>query len=62
MTRKDYVRIADAVKENIMYNPANPKDISALICLEDLIQSLCNMLKIDNPRFDAKRFKEYINK
>jgi len=53
MTRKDYILIADAIKENVCC--ANCVDKSSLIT------SLISIFKQDNLRFDADRFKAYIN-
>ena len=60
MTRKDYVRIADSVKENLLYNPEDRADEEKTIYLSDLLFSLCRELKEDNPNFSEKRFREYI--
>ena len=60
MTRKDYVLIADAIKENILYDPSNKNDVSD-VDLKGLIYSLCWRLKGDNMRFNSERFDSYIN-
>ena len=60
MTRKDYVLIADAIKENILYDPSNKDDVSD-VDLKGLIYSLAWRLKGDNMRFNGDRFKEYIS-
>ena len=61
MTRKDYVLIADAIKESILYKPndLNYKPID--VDLEGLIYGLCWRLKGDNNSFDSRRFKAYID-
>ena len=46
MTKKDYIKIADAIKEN--------NDLSSFI------SSLCQVFKNDNPSFDEVRFGEYL--
>ena len=56
MTRKDYIKIADIIKQNITYKP-DDMDIDC----KGLIQSLCYMFKCDNNNFNADRFKDYIN-
>ena len=53
MTRKDYIKIADAIKENVCC--ANCVDKPSLIT------SLISIFKQDNMRFDADRFKSYIS-
>ena len=61
MTRKHYILIADAIKENILYKP-NDKNYKPIDCdLEGLISSLSRVLKQDNINFNYERFKEYIN-
>ena len=63
MTRKDYVLIADAIKENILFDPKVKKEFrhNEDIDFNGLIYSLCWRLKADNNNFDADRFKDYIN-
>ena len=60
MTRKDYIKIADAIKENMLYKPSNKKDVKD-VDFKGLISSLCWRLYKDNNNFDADRFKAYIN-
>ena len=60
MTRKHYVLIADAIKENILYDPSNKNDVSD-VDLKGLIYSLSWRLKGDNMRFNSERFNSYIN-
>ena len=52
MTRKDYIKIADAIKEN--------ECCSNCVDKPSLISDLINIFKADNERFNAVRFKEYI--
>ena len=52
MTRKDYIKIADAIKEN--------ECCAHCVDKPSLISDLINVFKADNMRFDADRFKEYI--
>ena len=52
MTRKHYILIADAIKENECC--ANCVDKSYLI------NDLCNIFKRDNNNFDGERFRDYI--
>ena len=61
MTRKHYILIADAIKENILYKPndVNYKPID--VDLRGLVSSISRALKADNNRFDIDKFKHYIN-
>ena len=61
MTRKHYILIADAIKENILYKPndVNYKPID--VDLRGLVSSISRVLKADNNRFDIDKFKHYIN-
>ena len=61
MTKKDYINIADAIKENVLYKP-NDKNYKVIdVDLHGLIYSLCWRLKGDNERFNSDTFKHYIN-
>jgi hypothetical protein len=51
MTRKDYVKIADAIKT--LAEPAFMMDRRDLWLVAD---KLANIMKQDNPRFDRRRF------
>ena len=59
MTRKDYIKIADILKPYVkrftsgQWGGVNP---------HAYVLDFSNMLKKDNPKFNEKRFKEYINK
>ena len=59
MTRKDYILIADAIRENMLYHPSNKNDVKD-VDYKGLIYSLCWRLRGDNNAFDSQRFKEYI--
>ena len=53
MTKKDYIKIADAIKDseccaNCVYKPS-------------LIRDLINVFKCGNERFISDTFKDYIN-
>ena len=50
MTRKHYIKIAQAIKDNEQGN-----------WLGGLIDDLCVIFKQDNNNFDSARFKEYID-
>ena len=62
MTRKIFIKLADAVKENILYDPNNkdekPKDVD----LNGLIDSLSYICICDNNNFDKQRFYNHIMK
>ena len=61
MSKKDYIKIADAIKENILYKPSDPHYVPIDVDLHGLMSSLSRVLKADNDRFDSDTFKEYIN-
>jgi|TARA_R100000501_G_C2560029_1_gene71074 hypothetical protein len=61
MTRKHYILIADAIKENILYKP-NDKEYKPIdVDLKGLINSLSYVFKCDNNNFDGQRFKDYVS-
>ena len=60
MTRKHYVLIADAIKENILYKPNDENYKPIDVDLQGLLSSLSRVLKQDNERFNIQRFKGYI--
>lgn len=53
MTRKDYVVVAEILKDHKRYIPE--------ATLESLIFDFNEMFLKDNPRFDADRFTEAVN-
>ena len=53
MTRKHYILIADAIKEN--------ECCANCVDKPSLIHDLINVFKADNMRFNADKFKNYIN-
>lgn len=61
MTKKDYQAIAQAIKENLTplnkYFAANV-DMDGICKVNGFINALCNILKADNPRFNADKFRE----
>ena len=61
MTRKHYILIADAIKENILYKPNDPSYKPIDVDLMGLVSSISRVLKADNNRFDIDRFKAYVN-
>ena len=61
MTKKDYILIADAIKENILYKPNDPSYKAIDVDFSGLVSSISRVLKADNNRFDIDKFKHYIN-
>ena len=60
MTRKHYIKIADAIKESTLYKP-NDKNYKPIdVDLYSLIDSLCYVFKCDNNNFDSQRFRDYL--
>ena len=48
MTKKDYIKLANLIKEKATGND--------YIFIDDLLDGLCTILEDDNPRFDRERF------
>ena len=61
MTRKHYILIANAIKENILYKPNNKEYKPIDVDLKGLINSLSYVFKCDNNNFDSQRFKDYVS-
>lgn len=69
MSRKDYVQIALAFHRAIIaiehvYRTGSsvPHDRTvAALCTEAFIDSMIRVLEVDNPRFDAHRFRRVIS-
>ena len=51
MTRKHYIKIADAIKESTLYDPNNKKERPKDVDLMSLVDSLCYIFKCDNSNF-----------
>ncbi|KKL11637.1 hypothetical protein LCGC14_2543830 [marine sediment metagenome] len=51
MTKKDYIKLAELIKDKSTGNDAH-------IFVDDLLEGLCAILQDDNPRFDRERFIE----
>lgn len=49
MTRKDYVKVADILKQN--KNNISPN------AFQDMVQDFCDMFFEDNPNFSPNRFE-----
>ena len=52
MSRKDYIKIARIIKDSTIIN----NNLFESISKKCLINSLCDMLKEDNPNFNRFRF------
>ena len=62
MSRKHYILIANAIKENILYKPNDEEYKPIDVDLKGLINSLSYVFKCDNNNFDGQRFRDHINK
>lgn len=56
MTRKDYVRMADAIGYSVMVSTGNLADGGLPLEARNIIEALGASLKQDNPAFDYERF------
>ena len=61
MTRKHFIKLADAIKENILYDPNNKQEEPKDVDLCGLIDSIAYVCMCDNNNFDKQRFINYIN-
>ena len=59
MTRKHYILIADAIKDNLEYTADGT---TRLINTSNFITDLCVVLKRDNSSFSPSKFVDYIAK
>tara|TARA_R100001082_G_scaffold40304_2_gene21275 strand:- start:6856 stop:7077 length:222 start_codon:yes stop_codon:yes gene_type:complete len=63
LTRKDYVLIAKAIRENRKLWEVNPLQIEetvsvAKLAIDSIVATLANRLYEENPRFDRAKFIE----
>ena len=56
MTRKDYTKLAHAMRVGFAMNPNNDQKTSTLYL--SIVDSIASMLANDNERFDKARFVE----
>jgi hypothetical protein len=62
MTRKDYIKFADALKERRRtLNPYSGdqtyyEDVSYNVALDDIADDMCRIFAADNGNFDRSRF------
>lgn len=57
MTKKNYIRIAEALSDTLVR--ASDSQLSYII-IRNLCTPWIDYLALDNPRFDPKRFIEYV--
>ncbi len=57
MTKKDYVRIAGLF--NSMHH-GFPAEMFSIDAKRFLVNNMCDIFEMDNPRFDRKKFKEAV--
>ncbi len=68
MTKQNYIEIANIIKHNMVEQVGYGKDVHGDTIYDiqhpdrkNMINELCDYFKKDNPRFDANKFKQYIN-
>ena len=61
MTKKDYIKIADAIKENTLYDPNNKQEKPVDIDYKGLVSSLSYIFACDNDKFRRDIFIDYLN-
>ena len=61
MTRKDYILIADKLREQFRFHIETKND-DLITGYSLAVSALCDALKSDNPRFDSGRLTDYILK
>ena len=67
MSKQDYIQIADIIKRNMREQSVYGKDVYGGTIYDishpdrkNMINELCDYFKKDNPRFNANKFKQYI--
>jgi len=67
MSKQDYIEIADIIKRNMREQSGYGKDVYGGTIYDlshpdrkRMINELCDYFKRNNPRFDADKFKQYI--
>lgn len=53
MTKKDYIKLARAIKRNTL---TDTNGVSFISSVPNFLDDLCDILKEDKPRFDKERF------
>jgi len=62
MTRKDYIKIAEVLRNKLGYILKGYGEYGGKTIVNDVINGFMDMLQADNPRFDRETFINYINK
>ena len=57
MTRKDYIKLAEIIKDNGRMASVRNQPRHVLV-RGDFMNGLCQMLEDDNPNFDERKFRE----
>jgi tetraacyldisaccharide-1-P 4'-kinase len=60
MTRKDYIKLAQIIKDSSYHLKVRSRHV--VLDRGEFMQGLCGMLKDDNPNFDERKFREAIRK
>jgi hypothetical protein len=59
MTKQDYIKLAELIKENSDNIGDSDNQINKFVIYKDsFLNGLCGVLKSDNPRFDEVKFRE----
>ena len=60
MKKSDYLRLAQAIKENTRHVLFNNVEGEFVIDAHDFVNAICDMLKADNPKFNKEKFLELV--
>ena len=58
MTRKDYIKLAEIIKDSSYSDGQIDGQRRHVLHRGDFMQGLCQMLENDNPNFDERKFRE----
>jgi len=58
MTRKDYIKLAEIIKDNGRLAELYDGRIRHYLDYGEFMNGLCGMLENDNPNFDERKFRE----
>jgi hypothetical protein len=58
MTRKDYIKLAEIIKDSSYRDGQVDGRICHHLDRGDFMHGLCQMLENDNPNFDERKFRE----
>ena len=56
MTKKHYIRVADAFAASVRQTPDNNDRTAHFTALREIADRLCAVFSMENPRFDRARF------